>query len=127
MADSIEEINKKKKLYMFIGLLLFFFTVVTVAVASVEWLDFGKHGFDHVDAIIGLCIAAFKASLVMLIFMHLNHEKKLIYIFYALGLVMAFFCMFLIGWSKSDPIRYGNWEKADGFYNPDKPASKPEH
>ena len=127
MADSIEEINKKKKLYMFIGLLLFFFTVVTVAVASVEWLDFGKHGFDKADAIIGLSIAAFKASLVMLIFMHLNHEKGLIYFFYGLALVMAFFCMSLIGWAKYDPIRFGNWEHADGFYNPEKPATKPDH
>ena len=127
MADSPEEINKKKKLYLGIMGLLFVFTVITVAVASVEWLDFGKHGFDKADAIIGLTIAAFKASLVMLIFMHLNHEKKLIYFVYALGLVMAFFCMFLIGWSKSDPIRYGNWEEADGFYNPEKPATKPHH
>ncbi|YCM44375.1 cytochrome C oxidase subunit IV family protein [Verrucomicrobiaceae bacterium 227] len=127
MADSIEEIKKKKKLYMVIGGLLFIFTGITVAVASVESLDFGEHGFDHVDAIIGLVIAAFKATLVMLIFMHLNHEKKLIYFFYGLALVMAFFCMFLTGWAKSDPIRYGNWELGDGFYNPEKPATKPEH
>lgn len=123
MADSIEEVKKAKKLYFFIMLLLFFFTIVTVAVASFEWLDFGAHGFDKADAIIGLCIAAFKASLVMFIFMHLNHEKPLIYFFYILGLVMAFFCMWLIGWSKSDPIQYGNSKKADGFYNPEKPAS----
>ena len=73
MADSIEEVKKAKKLYLFIGTLLFVFTVVTVMVASVEWLDFGGHGFDAMDAAIGLCIAAFKATLVMLIFMHLNH------------------------------------------------------
>lgn len=123
MADSIEEIKKKKKLYLFIGLFLFFFTGVTVAVASVEWLDFGGHGFDGVDATIGLIIAAFKASLVMFIFMHLNHEKPWVYFLYGLGLVMAFFCMWLIGWSKSDPIQYGNSGKADGFYNPDKPTT----
>ncbi len=79
MADSIAEVQKAKKLYMFIGLLLFFFTIVTVAVATMESLDFGEHGFDKVDAIIGLTIAAFKASLVMIIFMHLNHEKPLVY------------------------------------------------
>jgi len=127
MADSPEEINKKKKLYMVIGGLLFVFTAITVMVATIEPLDFGEHGFDHVDAIIGLAIAAFKASLVMLIFMHLNHEKKLIYFIYGLGLVMAFFCMALIGWAKFDPIRFGNWEHADGFYNPEKPATKPDH
>jgi caa(3)-type oxidase subunit IV len=123
MAGSIEEVKKAKKLFLFIGLVLFFFTVVTVAVASVEWLDFGEHGFDHVDAIIGLTIAAFKASLVMLIFMHLNHEKPIVYFVYGLGIVMAFFCMWLIGWTKSDPIQYGNSQNADGFYNPGKPAT----
>ena len=123
MADSPAEIQKAKKLYMFIGLLLFIFTVVTVAVANVEALDFGRHGFDGVDAVIGLAIAAFKASLVMVIFMHLNHERPLIYFFYGLALLMAFFCIWLIGWSKSDPIQYGNAEKANGFYNPEKPAT----
>ena len=59
MADSVAEIQKAKKLYFFIGMLLFFFTVVTVLVATVEALDFGDHGFDGVDATIGLIIAAF--------------------------------------------------------------------
>ncbi|MDB4265265.1 cytochrome C oxidase subunit IV family protein [bacterium] len=123
MADSIEDIKRKKKLYTYIGLLLFGFTALTVAVASLESLDFGGHGFDSVDATIGLVIAGFKASLVMLIFMHLNHEKPMIYFFYGVGLVMAFFCMFLIGWSKSDPIQYGHAGKANGFYNPAKAAT----
>ncbi|MEJ6718421.1 MAG: caa(3)-type oxidase subunit IV [Akkermansiaceae bacterium] len=127
MAGSIEEVKKAKKLFMFIGLLLFFFTIVTVMVASVEWLDFGGHGFDAVDATIGLVIATFKASLVMLIFMHLNHERPLIYLFFGLGLLMAFFCMWLIGWSKSDPIQFGNPNSSDGFYNPDKPSTESHH
>lgn len=127
MAGSIEEIKKAKKLYMFIGALLFAFTVITVLVATVEWLDFGGHGFDGVDATIGLCIAAFKASLVMLIFMHLNNEKGMIYFFYGLALVMAFFCMALIGWAKYDPIQDGDWEKANGFYNLEKPGTHPTH
>ena len=108
---------------MFIGLLLFFFTVVTVMVATVEALDFGEHGFDKADAVIGLLIAAFKASLVMIIFMHLNHERPLVYFVYILGIVMAFFCMWLIGWAKTDPIQFGNPNLNDGFYNPDKPAT----
>ena len=52
MAGSVEEIQKAKKLYMFIGLLLFIFTAITVMVATIEWLDFGEHGFDAVDAVI---------------------------------------------------------------------------
>lgn len=124
MADSIEEVKKAKKLYTYIGLLLFFFTIITVMVASVEWLDFGEHGFDGVDATIGLIIAGFKASLVMLIFMHLNHERPLIYFFYGLAILMAFFCMWLIGWTKSDPIQFGDPYASDGFYDPDKPATE---
>ena len=123
MADSIAEVQKAKKLYMFIGLLLFFFTIVTVMVATVEALDFGDHGFDKTDAIIGLTIAAFKASLVMVIFMHLNHEKPLVYFFYILGIVMAIFCMWLIGWSKSDVTQFGDPVKKNGFYDPEKPAT----
>ncbi|MDA7930738.1 cytochrome C oxidase subunit IV family protein [Akkermansiaceae bacterium] len=123
MADTPEAIQKAKKLYAFIGLLLFFFTGITVAVATIESLDFGGHGFGAADAIIGLVIASFKACLVMIIFMHLNNEKPMVYFLFALGLVMAFFCVWLIGWSKSDPIQYGNSTKADGFYNPEKPAS----
>ena len=123
MAGSAAEIQKAKKLYFFIGMLLFFFTVVTVAVATIEALDFGDHGFDGVDATIGLIIALFKATLVMLIFMHLNHERPLIYFFYGLAILMAFFCMWLIGWTKSDPIEYGNPDLSDGFYNPAKEAT----
>jgi caa(3)-type oxidase subunit IV len=123
MAGSIEEIKKAKKLYLVIGGFLFLGTILTVAVASVEALDFGAHGFDKWDAIIGFSIAGVKASLVMLIFMHLNHERPLIYFFYILGLVMAFFCMWLIGWSKSDPIQFGNETYSDGFYDLSKPAT----
>ena len=123
MADSVEEIKKAKKLYLLILGALFIGTILTVAVATVPALDIGGHGLDSADIILGLCIAGVKASLVMYFFMHLNHEKPLIYFFYGLGIVMAFFCMWLIGWSKSDPIQYGNSENADGFYNPEKPAT----
>jgi hypothetical protein len=44
MADSVEEIKKAQKLYILIGLVLFVFTVVTVAVATQPWLDFGGMG-----------------------------------------------------------------------------------
>ncbi|MGC6426721.1 MAG: cytochrome C oxidase subunit IV family protein [Akkermansiaceae bacterium] len=125
MADSPEAIKKAQRLYFLVGALLFVFTVVTVAVATVPFLDIGKHGFDSADAYLGLAIAAFKSSLVMIIFMHLNHERPLIYFFYGLALLMAFFCMWLIGWSKSDPIRYGNDKISDGFYDPSKPATRP--
>lgn len=123
MADSIEHIQKAKRLYSFIGLILFIFTGVTVALATVPALDFGVHGFDYIDAIIGLLIASFKASLVMMIFMHLNHEKKLVYLLLVMGFVLAFFLMAITAWAFSDPIEYGNGttiEGKSGFYAPEK-------
>ena len=124
MADSVAEIQKAKKLYTFIGLTLFIFTGVTVAVATVPVLDVGGHGFDSADMILGLLIAAFKASLVMLIFMHLNHEKKLVYFLFIMGIVFGIFLMAITAWAFSDPIEYGKGTTEanhSGFYNPEKP------
>lgn len=106
MADSPEEIKKHIKLYLLIGALLFVFTLVTVAVAKFEFLDFGDRGFDAVDATIGLLIATFKATLVALIFMHLNHEKKMVYWMFGLGIIFAIALMGLTGLAFSDPIQF---------------------
>lgn len=110
-GDSPEAIKKATRLYLFIGGVLFAGTAITVAVATVPWLDFGKHGFDTMDLCIGLAIATVKATLVALIFMHLNHEKRLVYWLFSFGLVAAFFMVTLIGLAKWDPIRY------NGFWN----------
>lgn len=106
MADTPEAIKKSIKLYTLIGLVLFVFTVVTVAVATVPALDFGGHGFDHVDAIIGLIIATFKASLVALIFMHLNHEKKGVYWIFFSGLFFGIALILLFAFAFYDPITF---------------------
>ncbi|GAA5483015.1 cytochrome C oxidase subunit IV family protein [Haloferula sargassicola] len=106
MADSVEHIKKATRLYLIIGAALFAGTIATVLVATVPALDFGRHGFDSVDMILGLLIATTKASLVAAIFMHLNHEKKAIYWLFASGLAFAFFMVFLIFWAKADPIHY---------------------
>lgn len=78
-AHELEEsVRKAKKLYLIVGLLLFCATGATVAVATVPWLDVGGHGFDGWDALLGLGIASFKATLVAAIFMHLSpcrHER----------------------------------------------------
>lgn len=110
MADSPEAIKKATRLYLFIGAILFIGTVVTVAVATVPALDIGHHGFDVWDMILGLCIATVKASLVALIFMHLNHEKRLIYWLFGFGLLGAFFMVVLIGLAKWDPIHYNGFK-----------------
>jgi len=124
MADSPEAIKKSQKTYLMIGAILFVFTVVTVAVATQPWLDFGEHGFDQADMLIGLSIASLKAGLVAAIFMHLNHEKGLIYVLISLGIIMAVALIGLFGWTYADPIRYGDSKKGNGFYDPAKPVER---
>lgn len=104
MADTPEAIRKSIRMYMIVGLILFIGTIVTVAVATLPILDVGRHGFDMMDAILGLAIAATKASLVAVIFMHLNHEKKAVYWIFGSGIVFVIALFALIGLAKSDPI-----------------------
>ena len=110
MADSPEAIQKATKLYLLIGATLFACTLLTVAVAKFEILDFGKRGFDTADMTIGLLIAAFKSSLVAAIFMHLNHEKKMVYWMFGMGIFFALCLLGITGFAFSDPIHY------DGFF-----------
>ncbi len=110
MADSPEAIKRHIKLYLLIGATLFACTLLTVAVAKFEFLDFGERGFDHVDATIGLLIALFKATLVALIFMHLNHEKKMVYWLFGLGIIFGIALMAITGFAFSDPIEF------EGFF-----------
>ena len=87
-ADTAS-VRKSLRLYLLIGLILFSGTAATVAVATIPALDIGEHGFDKWDMMLGLLIASFKASLVAAVFMHLNHEKRLVY--WLIGLA-AFHC-----------------------------------
>lgn len=104
MADSIEAIQKAKKTYLLVFGALLVGTVLTVLVATVPALDIGGHGFDGWDAVLGILIATTKASLVAAIFMHLNHEKKLIY-FVFFGAIFSFFAMGgLLALAESSPI-----------------------
>lgn len=122
MADTPEAIKKTQKLYLLIGLILFIFTVVTVAVATVPALDVGRHGFDRADMTLGLAIASIKASLVAAIFMHLNHEKKLIYLVFGFGIVFGIALMALTAFSYADITSYGHEKARDGFYSTELPA-----
>jgi len=105
MADSPEAYKKHIKLYTIIGLLLFFFTAFTVWIATV---DLGSHALNIG---VGLLVATVKATLVALIFMHLNHEKGLIYqiliytFFFFLGL------MILTMLAHYDPVFYPGFQK----------------
>ena len=86
-SDSPEAIRKSIKLYIIIGLGLLALTALTVAVSYVH---FGSHSMN---VTVGILIACLKASLVGASFMHLNHEKKLIYIFLCLAGVLFAFLM----------------------------------
>jgi caa(3)-type oxidase subunit IV len=106
MADTPEAVLKSLRLYKLIGAVLFVGTVVTVMVATIPALDFGKHGFDFADMVLGLAIASVKATLVAAIFMHLNHEKRLIYWVFGFGIFFAVAMAALIALAKGDPIHY---------------------
>ena len=116
MADSPEAIQKSIRLYLLIGAVLFAGTVITVLVATVPWLDIGHHGFDAMDALLGLAIATTKASLVAAIFMHLNHEKKSVYWIFGGSFVFVTALFGLTGLAKSDPIH-------DPYFMDGRPAS----
>jgi caa(3)-type oxidase subunit IV len=79
MSESPDEMAKHKRAYWLVFYALCAFTVITVAWA--HYVDLGGPGIDGKDIFVGLLIAAIKSSMVALIFMHLNHEKGLIYKF----------------------------------------------
>lgn len=105
MADASHNLSDHKKTYTKVGIALFGCTVVTVAVGLLPFLDIGPPGPDAGDFILGLSIATFKASLVALIFMHLNHEKGIIYKLLMFTVVIAFGLMVLSLFADFDPIR----------------------
>jgi len=105
MADATLDLTKTKKTYAVVGIALFVFTGVTVTIGLAPIFDFGPPGPDAGDFVLGLAVASFKASLVALIFMHLNHEKGLIYKLLLFTVVFAFAMMTLTLFADWDPIR----------------------
>ena len=104
MSDTAEDLAKTKKSFMAVGIALIVFTFTAYALGMFPIFDFGPPGATPADVIIALLLSAVKASLVALIFMHLNHEKSLIYkiliftFFFFLGL------MIITLFTLSDPI-----------------------
>lgn len=101
MAGSPDEIRKHLKTYWFIGAALFFFTCVTLLLGG---MDLGAPGIGFLDISIGLLVASAKTSLVMLIFMHLNHERGLIYKVLLFTLAFSISLMGLTLFAQADPI-----------------------
>ena len=83
-----EDIKRHVKVYVRVFIALAVLTVVTVAVAEIEWST-------GLAIIVGLMIAGHKASLVALFFMHLSSEKKLIYSTLLITVLFFFVLLFL--------------------------------
>ena len=109
-AETAAEIQRARRNYLIVGTTLMAATCATVAVATVPWLDVGEHGFDGWDAALGLSIAVFKSALVALIFMHLNHEKRLIYYLILLA------CMHALGFFLGTLMHFGDFVHDFHFY-----------
>lgn len=83
--DSPEYLRKQSNLVWIIGGVLFVATFITVGAMYVDM------GSRSMNIAFGILIATIKASLVILIFMHLKNERGLIYKF------LAFTVIFVIG------------------------------
>jgi cytochrome c oxidase subunit IV len=82
-----DDIRKEVKTYLMVFGALMVFTVITVAISYL-------HLAVHEAIIIALAVATVKGSLVALYFMHLKHERHLVY--YALALTVVFFVFLMV-------------------------------
>lgn len=94
-----------KKSYTAVGIALGVLTCLTLALGYWHPFDLGVPGLDWTDITLGLVVACVKSSLVALIFMHLNHERGLIYKILVFTFCFFLSLMVLILFAGSDPIR----------------------
>ena len=88
MGDHAD-LDKQVRIYWRIFFALLVLTAATVGAWKIDFLPHGA------AVALALLIATGKASLVALYFMHLNHEKKMIYWILALTMVFFFVLLFL--------------------------------
>lgn len=86
MHSDPESIKKNVRSYWMIGLALYVFTVITVAVNQI-------HLAVPFAITLALIVASIKGTMVAAVFMHLNHEKAWIY--GSLVLTVAFFVVLM--------------------------------
>ena len=96
------DFGKTVRSYFKVGAVLIGGTFLTVAVAYIPWLQTGIH---WIDTIIGLLIAVIKVSFVGLLFMHLNHERGLVYKVLLFTIIFSAAMMFLFVLAFMDPIK----------------------
>lgn len=123
MAEVTHDYSKTKKTYTAVGIALFVFTSVTVALGLYPPFDFGPPGPTASDFVIGLAVATTKASLVALIFMHLNHERGLVYKLLLFTCIIAFGLMAISIFADMDPIReqYETFKTTGGWLLKERP------
>lgn len=88
--DHSHDIGSHLRQYWIIFWALVVGTILTVAVATVDFRNYFDNGHTY-NIAIGLLIATTKATLVCLFFMHLISEKQVIY------LLIGFAAFFFVG------------------------------
>ena len=87
-AHSVDDIKKSVKTYMMVFGALMVLTIITVGVSYVH--------LPVVAAVtVALIVATIKGSLVAMFFMHLLHERKVIYWVLMLTVIFFIFLMFV--------------------------------
>ena len=85
-ASDAESIRKQTRSYIVVFVTLMVMTILTVAVSYF-------HMPVGLAILVALIIASFKGSLVASVFMHLSHERKVIY--WVLLLTVIFFIVLM--------------------------------
>ena len=104
MSESPQDIQKHVKTYLIIGGILIVMTVVTVLLSFV---DFGSHSNNM---LIGMAVATFKSALVAMVFMHLNHERPLIYKIMMFATIFVIVMFILFSLAHGDGLRMPGFE-----------------
>ena len=86
-AHASDDISNHVKTYFMVFGALMALTILTVGVSYL-------HLPTHQAIVVALLIATIKGSMVALFFMHLNHERKLIY--WVLMLTVVFFFVLML-------------------------------
>src|SRR5687768_7625657 len=96
-GTSTDEVKKSVRTYIKVFVALMVLTVLTVGAASV-------HMAVPFAITVALIIATVKGSLVASIFMHLSHERKIIYASLILTVVFFVFLIFIPLFTQVDHI-----------------------
>ena len=96
-AHSVDDVRKSVRTYFMIFGALMALTIITVGVSYV-------HLPVAAAVTVALIVATLKGSLVALYFMHLLHERKIIYWVLLLTLIFFIFMMFVPLFTNGDKI-----------------------